>query len=387
MRRRCYLAAFLAAGGLVSAAGAAARPSAGPNAWPGDQRALAFLWNDASRQNRIAGPAGKPGPTCRVRARGRARLYRFHDMDLAGGAFLAEGADARLLAACTAAGRLTIEAVVTPAGVTAKRDGSIVSFSGDASGPNFALLQRADRLLLRLRTAGGGSGGAEATLCKLNAGRPQHVIVTYADGQTACYLDGARASVSRGFRGDLSNWTPQHLLFGDEWNGGRDWAGRLEGIALYARSVGADEARRKGALYAHRLAERKPAERIVLTGKLTEKTPTPTVKSIRPYRQCLAVYTYRVEKVHEGQYDDRKILVAHWVIMDAKPLGWSRQAGRSYRLAVEPAADHPQLATERKMMVQQELDLEIYYDVETPALAGDKGRAGNKPRPAAKSSR
>ena len=107
-----------------------------------------------------------------------------------------------------------------------------------------------------------------------------------------------------------------------------------------------------------------PSARVVLTGRLVEVTPTPKVKSIHPYRRCLAVYTYRVEKVHEGRYRDRRILVAHWVILDAKVLGFRRKLGQAYRLVVEAYADHPQLAPERRVMVQDELDLEVYYDVE-----------------------
>jgi len=101
----------------------------------------------------------------------------------------------------------------------------------------------------------------------------------------------------------------------------------------------------------------------VLTGKLTEVTPTPTVPSIHPYRRCLAVYTYRVEKVHEGRYLDRKVLVAHWVILDGKVLDLARKVGGSYRLELEPFSDHRQLAPERRVMVQNELDLELFYDV------------------------
>ena len=362
----CWITLLLVA--LAPApADAATRPAApawDANDWPGDARGLVFCWHDASRQNHIPGPGGKAVP-CRVTPRGRAKLYRFSDMDLAGGAFLAEGADERLLAACRASGQLTVEALITPGAASQTRQkgpAAIVSFSGPGGQRNFTLGQAGEELVLLLRTAT-GDANAPIPLCKLAPGKPQHVIVTVAGGVASCYLDGQRVSVSPAGRGGLGNWQAQHLLFGDEWGGGHDWDGRLEGIALYGRAVGPDEAARKHALYARRLTRRKPAGRIVLTGRLTEVTPTPTVPSIHPYRRCLAVYTYRVEKVHEGRYLDRKVLVAHWVILDGKVLDLARKVGGSYRLELEPFSDHRQLAPERRVMVQNELDLELFYDV------------------------
>lgn len=367
IRHGLAVAALLVAPASCLAAPAARTESVGDaDTWPGNRRGLAFLWQDASRRNQVLLPGGRDGPTCRVRARGRAKLYRFHDMDLAGGAFLAEDADTRLLAACKASGELTVEAVLTPASARQTAPARIVTFSSGASSRNFTLAQEGEKLVLLLRTPSNGENGtnAQPVLCTLLADKTHHVIVTYARGVTRCYLDGRAVSTSRAVRGDLSNWRPQHLLFGDEWDGGADWAGRLEGIAIYSRAVDAAEAKRKHTLYARRLARRRPVERLVLTGRLVEVTPTPTVRSIHPYRRCLAVYTYQVEKVEAGRYTDRRILVAHWVILDRKPAGFSRKRGRSYRLVVEAIDGHPQLAPERRVMIQDELDLELYYDVE-----------------------
>ncbi len=285
-------------------------------------------------------------------------------MDLAGGAFLAEDVDERLLEACKATGRLTIEAVITPDSVKQPGRAAIVSFSGGDSSRNFALVQKGEDLVLLLRTRSGGGASARPRLCKLAAGKPHHVIVSYAAGTTACYLNGVEVSASRAVTGDFGNWTPQRLVFGDEYAGGGDWAGRLEGIAVYSRFVDAAEAKRKHALYRPRLANRKPARRLIVTGKLVEAAATPTLKAIHPYRRCLAVHTYEVQDVLSGRYDRRRILVAHWVILDARAVGFRRPIGRAYRLTVEPFADHPQLATERVMTTPDQLDPEMYYDVE-----------------------
>ncbi|MGB2824551.1 MAG: LamG-like jellyroll fold domain-containing protein, partial [Phycisphaerae bacterium] len=219
-------------------------------------------------------------------------------------------------------------------------------------------------LLLRTPANGPGGESARPVLCELVAGKPHHVIVSYAAGRTACYVNGAEVSASRAVTGGLGNWTPQHLVFGDEYAGGADWAGRLEGIAVYSRFVDAAEAKRKYALYSRRLANRRPARRLVVIGRLVEAAATPTVKAIRPYRRCLTVHTYEVREVLSGTYDRREILVAHWAILDAKVVGFRRRVGRAYRLTVEPFADHPQLATERVVTTLDQLDPEMYYDVE-----------------------
>jgi len=83
--------------------------------------------------------------------------------------------------------------------------------------------------------------------------------------------------------------------------------------------------------------------RLVVTGKLVEAAP---------------------KEVLSGRYRRRRILVAHWAILDARVVGLRRQVGRTYRLTVEPFADHPQLATERVMTTPDQLDPEMYYDVE-----------------------
>lgn len=351
----------------AGAAKASTRPAGGAAAaWPGRTDGLVFLWRDGSRANQV--PAGATGKrTCRARPRGRAIFGSAYDMDLAGGAFLAERAGEPLLAACRKTGQLAVEAVITPGRLQQPAAAPIVTFSAARSERNFALVQDGNQLVLRLRTPSNGPGGAKAqpVLYTLTARRPVHVVVSYAAGRAVCCVDGQQVATSRAVRGDFSNWAPgHHLLFGDEWDGGRDWAGRLEGIAIYSRFVGAAEARRKHELYARELRKRRPIRRLVLVGKCVETTPTPTLRAIRPYRRCLAAYTYDVQKVLHGRYDERQIIVAHWVILDGKAMGFDRRKGRTCRLTVEPYDAHRQLSAERLVMDQDLLDPQIHYDVE-----------------------
>jgi len=199
-------------------------------AWPGNRDGLVFAW----------GPAEKDS---RVRPRGKAKIAG-GAMQLGGGAMLAVGVDEALLAACVKSHQLAVEARITPADLRQGGPARIISFSSDGYHRNFTLAQQDDRLLLRLRTPRTGDNGMrpETTLCRLTAGKTHHVIVSYSPGRLTCYLDGKRILDTRRVGGDFGNWSPQHLLFGDEWSDRRDWAGTLDHVAIHARVIGAAEA-------------------------------------------------------------------------------------------------------------------------------------------------
>jgi hypothetical protein len=331
-----------------------------PAGWPGNPAGLVFLWEDASRTNQVTTAAGKAVRTCQAEPRGMARYGRFFDMDLTGGAFVARGVDAALLAACRKSGQLGIEALITPRGVGQKGPAQIITFSSGRQSRNFALSQEEDRLILQLRTSSAPSGGYRMSLFPLSAGKPHHVIVSYAPGRLAAYLDGEPVKTSSSVRGDFRNWAPQYLLFGEEWDRRFGWDGRLEGIAIHSRTIPPDEAQQRYALYSQRLKKRRPAPQLVVQARLAKVTPTPTLQAIAPYRRALVVNEYVVEKVLEGRYDQPKIVAAHWVILDGKTLPNNRKVGTSYRLRLERFTDHPQLERERLMMDSDELDVELF---------------------------
>ena len=87
-------------------------------------------------------------------------------------------------------------------------------------------------------------------MCEIQTGRWKHVVVTYRDGELVCYRNGREVSRSSAVRGDFSNWSEQHLLLGDEWQGHRHWHGRIERLAIYSRVVSADEVKKRFLLMA-----------------------------------------------------------------------------------------------------------------------------------------
>jgi hypothetical protein len=335
--------------------------------WPGDQSDLVFLWENNNTTNQITTPDNKPGRLCRAIARGRAVFGRFYEMDLAGGAVLAQDVDADLLEACKNSNELTIEATITPGNVTQSGPARIISFSKDSGSRNFTLDQDQDALVLRLRTPRTGKQGdkPQITLCKVEAGRPYHIVVTYQPDWLTCTVNGRKMLETDDVTGNFSNWEPMHLLFGDEWDGGRDWNGNLEGVAIYARAISQAEAEHKHKLYARHLAKRRPIERVVAQGKLLEITPTPTVKDLQEYSRGMVVYSYEVQDVLKGREQAKKIQVAHWALLDREKLPQigQRKIGDIYELQLESYDKHPQLESERSFNDCEDFDIPLYYDI------------------------
>ncbi|MEX0887256.1 MAG: LamG-like jellyroll fold domain-containing protein [Phycisphaeraceae bacterium] len=335
------------------------------DAWPGDTTELRFLWENADSTNQIIGPDGRAGVTSRVTARGLAHYGRFHEMVLTGdGAFVAQDVNDELLAAAQAANELTLEALITPAHLDQAGPARILTFSSTTSSRNFTLGQERDKLVLRLRTPQTGDNGLPAVeLATLEPGRPHHVLVSYRAGLLTAYLDGEQVLSTLAVRGGFDNWDDQHLLFGDEHRGGRGWAGRLEGVAILTRAVDAEEAARRHRLYRDRLDAREPAERYVVEAKRVEVSGVPAPDDIAPYRRGLVTHTYETQTVHEGTFEHERFQVAHWAIMDGRPLDRDFTVGETVKLTLERFDDHPQLMGERLTSDSDEFDLELFFDV------------------------
>ena len=200
--------------------------------FPGSRAGIVFLWHNALENS------GEIEP------RGNAAIGEDGQMDLTGGAFLAEAVNDALLAVCQESNQLTLECLVTTENLDQSGPARIISFSKDITHRNFTFGQDGERFTMRIRTprTGTNATGGEFSFGKITSGKPTHVIVSYFEGNVYCYIDGELTYVSNGTQGDFSNWEPYPLLFGDEASGGRNWEGKLSRIAIYSRFVGIEEA-------------------------------------------------------------------------------------------------------------------------------------------------
>jgi hypothetical protein len=354
-------------------AGPAPAPPAPPSsehvAWPSNRQGLVYVFQTGDASNQVPAASGRPERGCSIRPRGRARLDHDFAMVLAGGSYLADQADDDLLAACRRSNQLTVEALIHPDRHDQSGPARIVTFSSTAYSRNFTLGQDRDKLIFRLRTPGSGDNGVnpETTVCPIPDGQPVHVVITYQPAQLLGYLDGKEVYRGSRVQGDFSNWAPHHLLFGDEFNGERNWAGTLEGVAIYSRALETGEIQRNAARYRELLRSRKSVPKVEVAAKLLAKSPIPTLKEIKPYRDALIVCKYRVIRVLRGNLQDPEVLVAQWALLDAhpQPVG-SLRTGEDVRIVLEPWQDNPQVhrfVCKDSFDGERELLLPRYYDV------------------------
>lgn len=352
------------------AADAPAAPAASePAIWPVHADDLVWVWSHALATNQVRDPRGGVR-VCAPLPRGWARYDRFHGMDLAGGRFLAEEANAAAAArACSRAGALTLECLITPPAERSREPAHVLHFAGER-GVNLALVHEDRDLHLVLRTSTTPrSGSAPLELLSLDGPATRHLAVTY-DGRVAiAYLDGRPVAMHNRIAGPV-DWEAGRLAFGAAPDGAHGWDGRLEHVALHARALTRDEIAAHHALLAEELAAREPVERVVVRARLAAVSSVPEGAAVldAEYPRALVQHVWEVQRVLEGTCDATRIAVAHWAVLDLQVppriAGW--RPGVTARLELEPYDAHPEIEAECLLVddaVAAEVELPLFYDV------------------------
>ncbi|MEM7014678.1 MAG: LamG-like jellyroll fold domain-containing protein, partial [Verrucomicrobiota bacterium] len=295
--------------------------------WPGTDEGLVFLLDDLAATNRV--PVGDEHRAFAGRLRGRAIPNGRLGLDLADGWYECEDAASWILNACKASNELAVEFVFRAANLDQDGPARMLTFSEGSTQRNFTIGQKGDKLRLRLRVSkvGGGGNRPEYEFGKIDPSRFQHLVVSARPGSIEAWLDGKRVLHETRAQGDFSNWELMRLMLGDEVGGKRDWAGSVEGVAIYNRYVGEDEAKRRFELVKPRL-DRKPPRQLLVDAKLIETTKTPELSRLKEYRRALTEHLYELE-------DGKRIIVAEWAVLDEKPLKLSHRIGETRRLRIE----------------------------------------------------
>jgi hypothetical protein len=316
-----------------------------PPLWPSRRDGLVFVWETGDAANLVFDPVIESDRAFNLQAAGLARLNGHFAMELGSGSYILDPQEAlHLLHAIKLSNEWALQAVVWPATASPTgRPTSIIAHAGGKRGYNFRLVQKGSVLVLELRTAHKGSK-KEVELFEIPVDHPSHVVVTYTPGRLAAYLDGEKRVESSDLVGDFFHWREGPLVFGAGGKGGGDWAGVLEGVAIYDRVLGPAEVEEDHLRYRAKLDRRAPIPRRVVEARLRARSKIPTLAEISPYREALVVFEYEVEASPEGEPPPGRIRVAHWAILDGKTLPITRATeGQVLRLAVEPFDANPQL--------------------------------------------
>lgn len=315
-----------------------------PPMWPASRQNLVFLWETGDAPNLLFDPELGADTAVTLTPKGTARLDSAFAMQPAGGHFeVAEAASNRVCLECQRTYEISVEMVLTPATLPTRR--GVILTSASKSRRNFSLEQQAAGLYFGLRMKSRGDQAfPRAFLTDLPQERPSHVVVTYAPGQLKAYLDGQLVTTAGSTTGGFFHWRPAPLIFGSDWNGKNQWRGTLEGVAIYARVLHAEEVQESFSRYRTQLESRPRVPSWTVSAILRGCSEEPTLQRIDPYREALVTCRYQVDEVISGEDLGPQVRVARWSIMDGRHLGLEAEGANS-ELHLTLFADNPQLAS------------------------------------------
>ncbi len=306
-----------------------------------------------------------------------ARIDHYGRLLTHGGYFETPGMGANLLPHFKRTNELTLEAFLTPESTQDDELRYIICFGDTDASVNFALAQKAEKLLFHLLTEDSETGSEPNWLeiCDLEADVATHVVITYAPGQLRAVKDWSFTRPIFAISGDFSGWVDGEVTFGAGAGGNLDWPGALEGVRLDRRVIPIHEGMNRAKRYTAIIADRPLLGAQKMRGRLIGKSDIPTLEELAPYREALVVFEYVVDKVTEGSYSDEKIYVAHWLILDRKTLPFS-QVGLDSQcsLLLEKFEDNPQLASRYLSdTVIEDFSIPLHYDASGLSLGLELG--------------
>lgn len=343
--------------------------------WPAASGSLAFQWLDNDSENRVG------DRVCRFEAVGIGRFGPSFEMLLDGGGFVADDeSNAALAAGAAAGGSFGLEFALRESvsdGAGPPPAARLVAVEDGAGGLLVGVFREGGNLVVR--AGAGGVAVAEAEVAVAEGVRTIFVGTSPAEGLVFAVDGDMRNGGGAGV--DLSAWGGARLVAGAAGAAaGKPAEGYRAHVGAVAATTGLaampDGARLAAAREAAvvRWGEAEPPPRLRIRGRLVEAAGMPSARDLDTYRRALIDCTYEVVSVEEGDYDEERIVVLHWALLDRRPVaGMPPVAGREYELIVEPVDAHPELESERQTATSSDLFLDRHYDVATPALADRPG--------------
>lgn len=317
--------------------------------WPRNRDGLVFLWEDRNKNNTVKLRDGHQ-LDCSLETKGAARYGRHFEMLLDTGSFAPKAEAAAAIAdAFKKDGPVSVELVLGMMNPEGAGEGAVATF------PGLQITCRGG--LIHAKTDSGiiGLGPLSSPVvhfAAVRSGTGYALRAQGADGKTHRAFTAKAAAAAR----------DAPIVFG----GGGAGAGLLR-VAIYKRPLDEPElVVSAGDLPADLVSV--SAARVKLRGRLLEASPMPTAEGINPYTSALVECVYEVTNVIEGDYNEKRVFVKHWGMLDRKTTaGFPRRPGVEYELLLEPLSEHPQLKGDRSMALDV-FDLDPYYDVSAPKV-------------------
>ena len=337
-----------------------------PPAWPPTMEGLVYYWANSDTTNQIAGRH----MSCRSIGHGIARFGRQNDMILDGGWFETETATTEALAKdLPAAKALSLEFLFTESSALPEdQTHTIVSLTDESGAPYVDVVRTSKEFVLRSAAGRLSQEPINVRLSVPDPGfTPQHLMFRLKDGQISSFVNGKRVEAEEKKQSiNFAALNNARLKFGQEGTVPAGWSGRLQNVALYTREFGDQEvATHEKVSFPKPLL---PTSTIKLRAKLTAAT-IPDLTQLASYQRMLVDHTYEVIEVVSGKLDAKQVNVLHWAVLDrAKVPGFPREVGKEYELTIEPADQHPEIASELQQTESDDFEAAVYFDIATPPL-------------------
>ncbi|MFH0780937.1 MAG: LamG-like jellyroll fold domain-containing protein [Pseudomonadota bacterium] len=317
--------------------------------WPRVRENLAFVWENMKAANQLDEKSPVGFSQCNLVLRGRALYTRQLQLATTGG--FAETAEAgkNIGAALARSGQGSVEFILT---LESGRQGTILSFAGGGKEQLQLVLEGED---LVVHSAASTSKALWSGL--FTTGRAQHLVANFDGKYLEIFIDGLSAG-KKEMNINLAGMALDTFRLGDRTG---SLQAVLSGVAVYNKELKQAEITANSRLAHARVDKTKPADILVIEGAVQETSEIPAPDAIGAYRRALVVNTYSVKKVIQGEYRQKRILVAEWAILDRNIIKSYQTPAQLEQLVLEKMSDNPQLEGERQMMDVFEPELEMYY--------------------------
>jgi hypothetical protein len=339
----------------LEAAEPVAATSSSAESWPVARDNLVFLWENMKAANQLSEASPLGFLQCNLELRGRA-LYSKDYQLLAGGGWGEAGEVGKKIGEALAASK---KATFTITVTTEKEQRGILLSFVNGGKDGLQIMQQDRNLLVNLDQQGDGTLLSWQKV--FTPGVPQSLAVTL-DGSTVEFFIGGRSLGRKKAGIDFGKAMLSDFIVGDPSG---DWRGSLEGLAVYNQVLSAAEIGRNAQLMQQALETRKPLQTLQVKAELAELTEIPAPDSIGAYSRALVINSYKVKDVVEGEYQEQKVLVAEWAVLDRQIIKEYSDSPQTELLVLQKFDEHPQLEGERQMMDIFEPDLEMYYRLPT----------------------